>query len=86
VFQDVEQVPTLDVEDDVLEPNTAIRPELRVFASTEAKYFTAISVARRVPKRHALASALVCPPVCPKAAEIRHPSPNPNYETNKKRA
>ena len=30
VFQDVEQVATLDVEDDVLEPDAALRPELRV--------------------------------------------------------
>ena len=30
VFQDVEQVATLNVEDDVLEPDTAIRLELRV--------------------------------------------------------
>jgi hypothetical protein len=30
VFQDVEQVATLDVEDDVLEPDAAVRPELRV--------------------------------------------------------
>jgi hypothetical protein len=30
VFQDVEQVATLDVEDDVLEPYAALRPELRV--------------------------------------------------------
>jgi hypothetical protein len=30
VFQDIEQVTTLDVEDDVLEPDAAIRLELRV--------------------------------------------------------
>src|SRR5688572_14799458 len=30
VFQNVEQVATLDVEDDVLEPDAALRPELRV--------------------------------------------------------
>ena len=30
VLQDVEQVATLDVEDDVLEPDAALRPELRV--------------------------------------------------------
>jgi hypothetical protein len=30
VFQDVEQVATLDVEDDILEPDAALRPELRV--------------------------------------------------------
>jgi hypothetical protein len=30
VFQDVEQIAALDVEDDVLEPDAALRPELRV--------------------------------------------------------
>ena len=30
MFQDVEQVATLDVEDNVFEPDAAIRPELRV--------------------------------------------------------
>ena len=30
VFQDVEQVTTLDVEDDVLEPDATVLPELRV--------------------------------------------------------
>ena len=30
VFQDVEQVATLNVEDDVLEPDAAVRSELRV--------------------------------------------------------
>jgi hypothetical protein len=30
VFQDVEQVATLDMEDDVLEPDAALRPELCV--------------------------------------------------------
>jgi hypothetical protein len=34
------------------------------FASSQAKYFTAISVAQRVPVRHTLASAPVCPAVC----------------------
>jgi hypothetical protein len=30
VFQNVEQITALDVEDDVLEPDAALRPELRV--------------------------------------------------------
>src|SRR5215203_3828670 len=30
VLQDIEQVPSLDVEDDVLEPDAALRSELRV--------------------------------------------------------
>ena len=65
VFQDVEQVAALDVEDDVLEPDGALRPELRVLASSQSKYFTAISVAQCVLDRHTLASTSVCPPVCP---------------------
>jgi hypothetical protein len=47
VFQDVEQVATLNVEDDVLEPDDAIRLEFAFFASSQATYFTAISVALR---------------------------------------
>ena len=31
MFQDVEHIATLDVEDDVLESDAALRPELRVF-------------------------------------------------------
>ena len=30
VLQDVKQIPALDVEDDVLEPDAALRPDLRV--------------------------------------------------------
>src|SRR5437763_9310935 len=42
------------------------------FFARQAKYFTAISAAQRVPATHTLASALVCPPVCPNA--LREPS------------
>jgi hypothetical protein len=31
VFQDIEQVASLDVQDDFFEPDAALRPELRVF-------------------------------------------------------
>jgi hypothetical protein len=58
VFQDVEHA-ALDVEDDVLEPDAALRPELRVLASSQSKYFTEVS--RCVLDRHTLASAPVCP-------------------------
>ena len=40
MLQDVEQVAALDVEDNVLEPNAALRPELRVLRVVPAKYFT----------------------------------------------
>jgi hypothetical protein len=71
MFQDVEQVATLDVEDDVLEPDVAIRLSFAFFASSQAKYFTAIRVAQRVLDRHTLASSLVCPAVCPNAVQER---------------
>ena len=38
VLQDVEQVATLDMEDDVLEPDVSVRPELRVLRVIPAKY------------------------------------------------
>ena len=40
VFKDVEQITALDVEDDVLEPDAALRPELRVLRVVQSKYFT----------------------------------------------
>ena len=42
MLQDVEQVATLDVEDVLFEPDAALRPELRVLASSQSKYFTGI--------------------------------------------
>jgi hypothetical protein len=41
------------------------------FASSQAKYFTAMSVALRVLDRHTLASSPVCPAVCPNAVQER---------------
>ena len=67
MFEDVEQVATLDMEDDVLEADAAVRLELRVLRVVQAKYFTANSVAQCVPMRHTLASTRVCPAVCPNA-------------------
>jgi hypothetical protein len=56
VLQDFEQVAALDVENDVLEPDAAIRLELRAFfASSQAKYCTDISGSQRVLDRHTLA-------------------------------
>ena len=58
VLQDVEQVATLDVEDDFLEPDVAIRLELRVLRVVPGEGTSPpISVAQRVPTRHTLASA-----------------------------
>ena len=42
VLQDVEQVAALDVKDDVLEPDAALRPELRVLRVVPVEYFTDI--------------------------------------------
>jgi hypothetical protein len=42
VFQDVEQVATLDVEDDVLEPMPRSALSFAFFASSQSKYFTRI--------------------------------------------
>jgi hypothetical protein len=41
VFQNVDQLTTLDVEDDVRETDAAMRLELRALASSQTKYFTA---------------------------------------------
>jgi hypothetical protein len=69
----------------VLASGTALIPALSFafFASSQAKYFTAIRVAQRVPIRHTLSSVPVCPPVCPKA--ILEPS-SASQRFNKKRA
>ena len=40
VLQDVEQTATLDLDDDVLEPDAALRPELRVLRVVPTKSFT----------------------------------------------
>ena len=73
VFEDVEQVATLDVEDEALEPDTAVRPELRVFRVVPGEVLDCLfSVPQRVPERHTLASSGVCPKVCPNA--VRGPS------------
>ena len=41
ILQDVEQVTTLDLEDDVLEPEARSALSFAFFASSQAKYFTA---------------------------------------------
>ena len=40
MFQDVQQVAALDVEDDVFEPDAALRPELRVLRVVPVEVFT----------------------------------------------
>jgi hypothetical protein len=40
LLKDVEQVPTFDVKDDVLEPDTASALSFAFFASSHAKYST----------------------------------------------
>lgn len=40
MFQDVDQVSGLDVDDDVLEPDAALLLSFAVFASSQSKYFT----------------------------------------------
>ena len=67
VLQDIEQVASLDVEDDVFEPDAALRPELRVLrvvpvevlhrlqnstmCAHKAHVGVALSVPKSVPKR-----------------------------------
>jgi hypothetical protein len=61
VLQNVEQIATLDVEDDVLEPDAALRPDFAFFAASQSEYFTTLERSTTVPIRHTLASPLVCP-------------------------
>jgi hypothetical protein len=79
VIQDVEQVAALDVEDNVLEPDAAARPELRFFASSQSKYFTDISVGQCVLDRHTLASR----PCAQTRSEDRQSAANANQVPKK---
>ena len=45
VLQDIEQVASLDVEDDFFEPDARSALSFAFFASSQAKHFTAMSVA-----------------------------------------
>jgi hypothetical protein len=62
-LRDVEQVPMLDMEDEVLEPDAALFRSFAFFASSQAKYLASGRTTRRVPRRHTLASARTCPKV-----------------------
>jgi len=60
VLQDIEQVASLDVEDDFFEPDAALRPELRVLRVVPVELLHRhSSLAQRVLNRHTLASAPV---------------------------
>jgi hypothetical protein len=73
MLKNVEQVATLDVEDDVLEPDAAVRPELRVLRVVPVEVLSPpFSLGQCVLDRHTLASAPVCSPVCPDL--VRSPS------------
>ena len=72
MFENVEQVAPLDVEDDVLEPDAALRPSFRSSRRPRRSTSPPFSVAQCVLVRHTLASAPVCPRVCPNA--VRGPS------------
>jgi hypothetical protein len=75
MFQDVEQIATLNVEDDVLESDAPLFPS---FASSQAKYFT--------PGRTS-ASTLQCARQCAQTrSEDRQSAANANQATNEKRA
>jgi len=62
VFEDVEKVAPLDVKDDILEPDIAVRPELRVLGFVPGEELHSKQrVPRRVPNGHTLASRTLCP-------------------------
>jgi hypothetical protein len=71
VFKNIEQVAALDVEDASSNPMPRSFLSFAFFASSQAKYF-GFKTSRCVPVRHTLASAAMCPRVCPNAA--RRPS------------
>jgi hypothetical protein len=59
------------VEDDVLEPDAAIRLELRVLRVVPGEVHHCYQRRTRVLDRHTLASPPMCPPVCPNAVQER---------------
>jgi hypothetical protein len=61
MLKDVEQVTALDVEDDVLKSDAALRPELRVLRIVAVEVLHRSSVVTQcVRDRHTLASSPVC--------------------------
>ena len=71
VLQDVEQVVTVDVKNDVLVPDAAIRLELRVLRVVPSEVLLLPAQHNACSDRHTLASSPVCPPVCPNAVQER---------------
>ena len=71
VLKDVEEIAPLDAKDDVLNPMPRSALSFAFLASSHAKYFTDIRVARCVPTRHTLASAKLCPRMCPDGVRSR---------------
>jgi hypothetical protein len=63
------RVAALDVEDDVLEPDAALRPEPRDCRVVPVEVLHWLEDIHAVPIRHTLASTGVCPGVCPNEPE-----------------
>jgi hypothetical protein len=80
MFQDVEQIATLDVKDDVLESAAALRPELRVLRVVPVEVLPAFRLAQCVLNRHTLASAPVPAGVPELGARTIKRQPTPTNE------
>ena len=87
VFQGVEQIATLDVEDDVLEPDAAIRLELRVLRVVPGEVLQCLEDRTIVCLQGTRWHRLECARECAQTrSEPGHPPANATHETNKKRA
>jgi hypothetical protein len=87
VLQDVEQVAALDVEDDVLEANAALLPELRVLRVVLGKVLHRFSGSHNVCLIGTQWHRLQCARQCAQTRSGDHQSAaNANQATNKKRA
>ena len=79
------QVATLDMEDDVLEPDAALPLSFAFFASSQSKYFTEFRALRCVLDRHYWRRLRCARPCAQTRSEIHQSAANANQETNKKR-
>jgi hypothetical protein len=87
VLQDVEQVAALDVEDDLLEPDAALRPELRVLRVVPIEELHRDLASHTVCLIGTRWHRLQCARQCAQTRSEEHQSaPNANQGTNKKRA
>jgi hypothetical protein len=87
VLQDVEQVAALNVEHDILEPDPALFPELRVLRVVPGKvlHYWQDSTDVCLVGTHWHRSE--CAQECAQTRSTeRHPAPNASQETNEKRA